>query len=151
MGRVAITEALVLIFQGIAKLKERFPEKAFTIDGRLVGDIGEVLAALEYQVELYKVQTPAHDGETPDGRKVQVKATFKDKLTMTSVPDLYLGIRLSADGTHREVYNGPGALIAKEFAHRSGIGERQLSFPISALEKLAKQVAPKQKVPRRAL
>jgi hypothetical protein len=151
MGRTAITEALALIFQGIAKLKDRFPDKAFTIDGRLVGDIGEVLAALEYQVELYKVQTPDHDGVTPDGRKVQVKATFKDKLTMTSVPDLYLGIQLSADGNHREVYNGPGAVIAKAFAHRVGIGVRQLSFPISALEKLSQNINPAQRVLRRAL
>jgi len=149
--RASITEALALIFQGIAKLKERFPEKAFTIDGRLVGDIGEVLASLEYEVKLYEVQTPAHDGETPDGRKVQVKATFKDKLTITAVPELYLGLQLSPDGNHREVYNGPGALIAKQFAHRTGIGERQLSFPIAALVKLSQQVPAEQKIGRRAL
>jgi hypothetical protein len=149
--RSSISEALELIFRGIDKLKECFPEKAFTIDGRLVGDIGEVLVALEYEVKLYEVQTPAHDGETPDGRKVQVKATFKDKLTMTAVPELYLGLQLSPDGNHREVYNGPGALIAEEFAHRSGIGERQLSFSIAALQQLSQRVPAGQKVARRAL
>jgi hypothetical protein len=149
--RASITEALALIFEGIAKLKERFPEKAFTIDGRLVGDIGEVLAALEYDITLYDVQRPAHDGETPDGRKVQVKATFKDKLTMTSVPEFYLGLKLSEDGAHREVYNGPGILIAEAFSHRAGLGEKQLSFSIAALEKLSMSVAAPQRVPRRAL
>jgi hypothetical protein len=149
--RTSITEALALIFEGIAKLKVQFPEKAFTIDGRLVGDIGEVIAALEYDVKLYEVQTPAHDGETSDGRKVQVKVTFKDKLTMTAVPELYLGLKLTEDGGHREVYNGPGQLIADRFAHRSGLGEKQLSFPISVLEDLSENVPNYQRVQRRAL
>jgi hypothetical protein len=70
---------------------------------------------------------------------------------MTAVPELYLGIQLSPDGNHREVYNGPGALIAQAFAHRSGIGERQLSFSISALQTLSQQVEPQHKVARRAL
>jgi hypothetical protein len=49
-SRNAITEALALIFQGIEKLKSAFPHRQFTIDGRLVGDIGEVIAALEYDL-----------------------------------------------------------------------------------------------------
>ena len=149
--RANITEALALIFQGIEKLKHAFPKKAFTIDGRLVGDIGEVLATAEYDVDLYDVQTPAHDGETSDGRKVQVKATFKDKLTMTSVPEMYLGFKLSPAGDHELVYNGPGSLIAERFSHRIGIGKKQLSFSVKSLSKLASEVPDNQKVRARAL
>ena len=149
--RDQLNEALALIFKGIAQLKDAFPDKAFTIDGRLVGDIGEVIAALEYDVTLYPVQTPAHDGETSDGRKVQVKATFKDKLTITAVPELYLGLQLFEDGTHKEVFNGPGTVIADRFGHRSGFGEKQLSFPITALAALSTDVPSRNRVPRRAL
>jgi hypothetical protein len=149
--RASISDALKLIFQGIEQLKQAFPTKAFTIDGRLVGDIGEVLAASEFDVELYEVQTTAHDGETSDGRKVQVKATFKHSLTMTSVPELYLGFKLSPEGDHKVVFNGPGSLIAEKFAHRSGIGEKQLSFSVKALSELAAIVPESQKVSRRAL
>ena len=46
--RESITEGLALIFKGIDRLREAFPNRAFTIDGRLVGDVGEVIAALEY-------------------------------------------------------------------------------------------------------
>ena len=147
--RERINEGLALIFQGISKLKETFPEKAFTIDGRLVGDIGEVIAALEYDLTLYPVQTAAHDGETPKGKKVQVKATFKDSLTLTAVPELYLGFKLFENGTHTEVFNGPGAVIARHFGHRAGFGEKQLSFPIAALMELSRSVAPVDRVPRR--
>lgn len=149
--RANITEALALIFQGIEKLKKAFPSKAFTIDGRLVGDIGEVLATSEFDVELYEVQTPAHDGETSDGKKVQIKATFKDSLTMTSVPELYLGFKLSPSGDHAVVYNGPGSLIAAKFVHRAGIGEKQLSFSVKALRELGAEVPEDQRVGRRAL
>jgi hypothetical protein len=48
-----ITEALRLIFEGIDRLKRAFPKKEFAIDGRLVGDIGEIIAALEYDVPGY--------------------------------------------------------------------------------------------------
>jgi hypothetical protein len=149
--RRPIKEALSHIFQGIELLKGQFPLKDFTIDGRLVGDIGEVIAAIEYDLTLYEAQTPNHDGETSGGRKVQVKATFKDKLTMTAVPELYLGLQLLKDGTYREIFNGPGALIAKRFAHRKGLGEKQLSFSVAALAELSKSVEAKQRVQKRAL
>jgi Family of unknown function (DUF6998) len=56
-SRKTITEALALIFQGIEKLKNAFPHREFTIDGRLVGDIGEVIAALEYDLVLDSLTT----------------------------------------------------------------------------------------------
>ena len=145
-----IEEALRLIFEGIVELKEQFPDKKFTIDGRLVGDIGEVIASLEYAVDLYVVQTPVHDGETMDGRKVQIKATFKDKLTLTVVPDFYLGIRLFEDGTYEEIFNGPGFVIAERYSHRSGFGQKQLSVPLTALRELSRGVSSAQRIPRRA-
>jgi hypothetical protein len=43
----SIAEALRLISEGIQHLKRAFPNRKFTIDGRLVGDIGEIIAARE--------------------------------------------------------------------------------------------------------
>jgi hypothetical protein len=78
MTRAAITEGLRLIFQGVAHLEGAFPHRAFTIDGRLVGDVGEVIAALEYDIVLHEVSQAKHDAVTSDGRNVQIKATFKN-------------------------------------------------------------------------
>jgi hypothetical protein len=149
--KAQINRALALIFKGIAHLKETFPGKAFTIDGKLVGDIGEVIAALEYDITLYPTQTTAHDGVTSSGHRVQIKATFKDKLTMTSIPERYVGLQLFEDGTHKEIFNGPGAAIARHFGHRAGIGEKQLSFSISALAELSQSVRVEDRVPRKLL
>src|SRR6266542_2895798 len=113
--RRAITEALALIFEGIARLKQTFRNRAFTIDGRLVGDIGEVIAALEYDVVLFETSQPDHDGTTSAGRRVQIKATYKDSLTFKTVPDYYLGFKLFPDGRHEEVFNGPGRIILERY------------------------------------
>ncbi len=147
--RKAITEGLALVFQGIECLKSTFPHRQFTIDGRLVGDVGEIIAELEYDVVLHEVSQPDHDGNTTDGRNVQVKATFKNQLTFKTTPDYYLGFKLYPDGRYEEIFNGPGRLILDHYAHRSGIGTKLLSFPISALRELSKQVSPDERIPKR--
>ncbi len=149
MTKAIITDALNLIFEGIARLKDVFPGKEFTIDGRLVGDIGEVIAALDYDIQLYNVLQAGHDGQTSDGRRVQVKATFKDSLTFSSIPDYYLGFKLRKDGRYEEVYNGPGRTICERYSHRKGIGRTLLSFPINELHKLSSGVKQEDRIPKR--
>ncbi len=147
--RTAITEGLALVFQGIERLKSTFPHRRFTVDGRLVGDVGEIIAELEYDVILHEISQPDHDGNTTDGRNVQVKATFKDSLTFKTTPDYYLGFKLYPDGRYEEIFNGPGRLIHEQFAYRSGIGTKLLSIPISTLRELSKKVAPHERIPKR--
>lgn len=149
MKRAAISEALRLIFLAIESLKEAFPNRAFTIDGRLVGDVGEVIAALEYDVVLHDVSQPNHDATTSDGRNVQIKATFKDSLTFKTVPDCYLGFKLYPDGRHEEIFNGPGKVIYDRNVARKGVGVVLLSFPVKDLQKLSEQVAPRDRIPKR--
>ncbi|HUX22487.1 MAG TPA: hypothetical protein VMW69_14710 [Spirochaetia bacterium] len=144
-----IQDAHTKIFAGIKELKEIFPAKKFTIDGRLVGDIGEVLAETYYDLSLYDKILPYHDGETSDGCKVQIKATFKDSLTFSHVPDYYLGLEFFADGTYEEIFNGPGRVILDFYQHRKGIGTVLLSFPISVLKKLSDSVPDSERIPRR--
>lgn len=147
--QTAINEALKLIFQGIKQLTDKFPNRKFTIDGRLVGDIGEVIAALEYDIDSDDLCRPNYDGKTSDGRRVQVKATFKNNLTFKSIPEYYLGFKLYPDGRHEEIFNGPGQLIYDRYDHRKDIGTRLLAFPIAELRKLSEKVNPKQRIPKR--
>jgi hypothetical protein len=149
--RQEINEALALIFQGIARLQKAFPSRAFTIDGRLVGDIGEVIAALEYEVMLDEVSQPDHDGKMLDGRRVQIKATFKDSLTFKTLPEYYLGFKLFPDGRHEEVFNGPGRIILERWGARKGIGKELLSFPIAELRRLSEAVPVTERVPKRGV
>jgi hypothetical protein len=130
-------------------LQTTFPNRKFTIDGRLVGDIGEVIAEQEYDVTLHAVLQPGYDGRTSDGRNVQIKATFKDSLTFGTVPNYYLGFKLSANGDYEEIFNGPAQIILTRYAHLKGIGVKLLSFPVSELRKLSQSVVPSERIPKK--
>ena len=147
--QATIDKALDNIFKGIYDLQKAFPQKAFTIDGRLVGDLGEVIATLHYNIKLHTGQKADHDGKSSDGRNVQIKATFKDSLTFKTIPDYYLGLKLSRDGTHEEIYNGPGRIIYEHYKHRKGIGEILLSFPNAELKKLSALVSHTDRIQKR--
>jgi hypothetical protein len=94
-----IKNSLESIFNGIELLQKTFPSKEFTIDGRLVGDIGEIIVESDYDVKLFEKLVEAYDGISSDGKKVQIKATFKDSLTFSKIPDYYLGIKINRDGS----------------------------------------------------
>ncbi len=143
--------ALEKIFHGIKILKDKFPHKEFTIDGRLVGDIGEVIAEKEYEVILYTKIVKDYDAVTNDRKKVQIKATFKDALTFKKVPDYYLGLQINEDGTYLEIYNGPGKYIYEEYSHRKGIGKELLSFPINKMNEISNKIPIDQKIKKRSL
>ena len=147
--RHALTEGLALVFQGIERLTNAFPHRRFTVDGRLVGDLGEVIAERHYDLLLDEVSQATHDGTTSDGRRVQVKATFGNSLTFKTTPDYFLGFKLYRDGSYEEIFNGPGALIYDAFAHRSGIGKVLLSFPNTRLRLLSSTVDETERVLKR--
>lgn len=151
MSHAQIKDALKHIFEGIRMLRETFPHRQFTIDGRLVGDIGEVVAEREYDMEIDEISQEAHDGTSSDGRRVQVKATFKDSLTFKTVPDYYLGLKFYEDGTFEEIFNGPGSVIAAAFGHRTGFGKQLLSFPNNRLRELSASVPDEQRIPKRVM
>jgi len=141
-----LKEALDKIFSGIQMLCDAIPSKEFTIDGRLVGDIGEAIAQRDYQLMLYDKLVPGYDAETLDGRLVQIKATFKKSLTFKTVPDYYIGLKLNKDGSYEEIFNGPGSVIQSRYGHRKGFGKELLSFPCSVLKELSKTVPREQKI-----
>jgi len=149
MSRKHIEEALALIFKGIGMLQTEFSYRRFTIDGRLVGDIGEIIAAAEFDIELDDVSRAIHDGRTSGNRQVQIKATFQDHLTFKKTPELYLGFKLYRDGTHEVIFNGPGQIIFDYYARRAGIGERLLRFPNSKLKQLSTGISDDLRVQRR--
>ncbi|MET4292208.1 hypothetical protein ABIB06_003090 [Bradyrhizobium sp. LB8.2] len=146
-----IEGALGLIFEGIGMLQAEFSQRRFTIDGRLVGDIGEIIAATEFDIHLDDVSRAIYDGRTPDGRGVQIKATFQDHLTFKTPPELYLGFKLYRDGRHEVVFNGPGQIIFDHYAHRVGIGIKLLRFPNFTLKRLSAGISDGLRVPKRAL
>jgi hypothetical protein len=99
---ISIAEAVKDLLTTVRRLRDSYSEhgRHFTLDGRLIGDIGEVLAVQHYAITLTTTQTAVHDAVTADGRKVQIKATMKDSLTFPwgDAPDYYIGLKILEDG-----------------------------------------------------
>ena len=149
-----VGDALSLIFAGIERLQSCCKDgRRFTIDGRLVGDVGELIAARDFDIRLDATSRALHDGclGSDENRLVQVKATFKDHLSFGREPMLYLGLKLHADGSYDVIFNGPGSVIAEAYRHRQGIGQTLLGFPVASLRELSKSVSDFGRVPRRVL
>ena len=150
---ITIAEAVHRLLEVVAELQLAHPHKKFTLDGRLVGDIGEVLVAAAYDADPLDGLPKHHDAQTSDGRLVQIKATMKDALTFPAshVPDFYLGIKIHQDGTFEEVFNGPGAIAQQAIAKRQHPKTNLHSVSVSALKALQAQVPTEDRIPKRDL
>ena len=149
---ISIPDAVKEMLGIVQRLRAAFPKKRFTLDGRLVGDIGETLAEEAYDITLFEDLRKHHDGKTADGRLVQVKATMQKSLTFPAdhIPDYYLGIQLHSDGSFSEVFNGRGAQAWQAVKNRKPPKTNLHSVPIGALARLNSKVAVKDRIPRRS-
>jgi len=132
-------------------LQKAYPKKKFTLDGRLVGDIGEMLVEAAYDVDVFEGLRKHHDARCPRGRKVQIKATMKDSLTFPAdhVPDYFLGIQIRPDGSFREIFNGPGSIAKKAVAGRKRPQNNLHSVAVSAWRNLNQSVPSERRLARR--
>lgn len=99
------------LIQIVHNLEQTFKGRHFTLDGHLVGSIGEVLASYHYGIKLYEASAAIHDGKAPDGRNVQIKMTQGDTIVISEQPDNLIALYLNRrTGEVQEIYNGPGAV-----------------------------------------
>lgn len=143
-----IKKAIIELLQIVKCLKNEYPHKEFTLDGRLVGDIGEVLAETYYDIKLFDKINPHYDGISSDGRKVQIKATMKNALNFPAdhVPDYYLGIKILNNGSTEEIFNGPGLVIWDILKHRKKPKNNLYRIDINRLMKLDSTIDSKDRI-----
>jgi hypothetical protein len=151
MERITEIEELINI---ISKLREKFPFRKFTLDGRLVGDIGEIIAQNDYSIKLYDKLLAIHDADSMDGRKVQIKATFLEKISFpddpTNVPDYFIGLKLFENGEYEEIYNGPGYIVYSLLLKNAKKTRRGYhTINIKRLKELNKKISDGEKIKRR--
>lgn len=139
--------ALAKLFEAVRELEAAHPGRRFTPDGHLVGSIGEVEAEERYGLALHPASHKTHDGRAPDGREVQIKATFGTSgIAMRSEPEQLVVLRLQTDGSPaEEVYNGPGSLAWNACGRMQENGQRPIS--LSRLRVLMADVSVTDRVP----
>ena len=148
-----IPEAIKQLRQVVKQLQDAYPKKKFTLDGRLVGDLGEILAQFEYDIELNDALQKHHDAKASDGRLVQIKATMQDSLTfpVDHVPDYYLGIKIENDGTLTEIFNGPWSVAYEAVKNRRRPKTNLHSVHVNTLKRLDEEVHSRDRIPRRSI
>lgn len=146
-----INRAVVELLKIVDSLCIAHPQKKFTLDGRLVGDIGEILVEKNYELNLYEGLRKHYDARTPCGRDIQIKATMKNSLTFPAdhVPEYYIGVKIHSNGEMTEIFNGPGKVIWDLIQHRARPKNNLHSISIAKLENLNLHVSPEERVKKR--
>lgn len=129
----------------VAELEAEFPGRYFTLDGHLVGSIGEVMAAYYYGIELYRASAEIHDGEI-EGRKVQIKISQQDDIVINHEPDYLIVLYMKKNGSIYEVYNGPGKLPWDSASKKDSHNNRHMR--VNKLMELDKAVAEAEQIKR---
>jgi len=129
----------------VGEFESLFPGRKFTLDGHLVGSIGEVVAAHLYSLDLLPASAEGHDAAAPDGRLVQIKATQSKSVGLRSEPEHLLVLKLNTDGSASEVYNGPGSLAWAQVGKMQKNGQR--SIGLSRLRSIMEQVSEGERLP----
>ena len=126
------------------KLGTLYPERCFTPDGVLVGSIGEVIAAHDYNLTLLPSSTKTHDAKTKDGKLVQIKITQRNRVALNDRPDHLIVLKLFETGKTKEVYNGPGKTPWNKAGKLQKNGQRPI--PLSRLSDLMKSVSKEDRI-----
>lgn len=96
----------------------------FTLDGRFMGDLGELIASNFFGVKLHEKLQGGQDGIcSASGKSVEVKLRTQRNsvIWIKSIPDILLVLYLCPESFRWGViYNGPGQFLEKkEFAKRN--------------------------------
>ncbi|WP_206185197.1 hypothetical protein [Thioclava sp. F42-5] len=110
-------------------LERLFPRRKFTLDGHLVGSIGEVAAAYIFGLDLNPASTMGHDAKAPDGRNVEIKLTQGRSVAIRHEPDHLIVLHRPMGGPIRVVFNGPGTIAWEAAGKMQKNGQRPISLP----------------------
>jgi hypothetical protein len=92
------------IYRAVAELEAKYPGRKFTLDGHLVGSIGEVVAAEELGLSLYPMSRAGHDANGD----VQIKMTAGNDVAMYATCARLVVLRIVSPEEAEIIYDGPG-------------------------------------------
>lgn len=84
--------------------------RKFTMDGHMIGSVGEVFASYHYGIQLYESGHKFYDGYKGE-KKIQIKISQRDSVEVKGVPDYLIVLKIKYFNDHIElfeVFNGPG-------------------------------------------
>lgn len=133
------------LFNIVNDLEKTFEGRKFTLDGHIIGSIGEVMASYYYKLTLLPNSNEKHDAIDSDNRLIQIKTTQGKTIGISGMPDFLIVLCIDKmSGKAKEIYNGPGNLVWSECGKLQKNGQRPIS--VSKLQNLMKSVLDVDKV-----
>ena len=147
MDEKRFPELIRQLYGIVDELERMFSGRHFTPDGHMVGSIGEALASHYYDIELLPASSKGHDGRKGE-RLVQVKATQRESIAISSEPQHLLVLRLERDGSFDEAYNGPGHQVWDLVSSKPMPKNGQHQIRLSKLRELTQRVPASERLER---
>jgi len=119
-------------------LEALFPGRKFTLDGHLVGSIGEVVAAYMFDLNLNPASTLGHDAKARDGRNVEIKLTQAKNVAIRHEPEHLIALLRPKGGPLQVVFNGPGSIAWAAAGKMQKNGQRPIG--VSKLKSLNEKI-----------
>jgi hypothetical protein len=116
------------LYAASGRLGALFPGRKFTLDGHLVGSVGEVIAAYLFDLDLARASSQGHDAFAPDRRQVEIKLTQGNSVAIRHEPEHLVVLQRPKGGPICVVYNGPGAPAWNAAGKIQTNGQRPISL-----------------------
>jgi hypothetical protein len=140
-----VRSLLDTLYATTGRLESIFRGRKFTLDGHLVGSVGEVIAAYMFELDLLRCSNKGHDATSVTGRKVEVKLTQGAYVGIRHEPEHLIVLQHPKGKPVSVVFNGPGKPPWERADEMGRNGQR--SIRLSALRILDKQVADADRLP----
>jgi hypothetical protein len=105
------------------------PWRTFSLEGHLVGSIGEVVAAYIFDLDLNPSSTLGHDARSADGRNVEIKRTQGGGVALPHEPEHLIVLHCPKGGPMRSIFDGPASLAWGPAGKKQKNGQRPISMP----------------------
>jgi hypothetical protein len=133
------------LYGSVDRLQSMFAGRKFTLDGHLVGSLGEVIAAYMFDLELNTASMQGHDAIAHDGRQVEIKFTQGKSVAIRHEPAHLLVLQRLRGKSLTVVFNGSGEIAWQNAGKLGSNGQRPIS--ITKLKVLDSKVSPEFKLP----
>lgn len=111
----------------LQRLEAAYPLRKFTPEGRLVGSIGEVIAAEALSLRLHPASYPSHDAFDDNGN-VQITMTGGKSISIYSTCDRLVVLRVVSPEEAEIVYDGVGEVAWEQASAVGKNGQRGISI-----------------------
>lgn len=126
--RIALPAPVAAMYKAVGELEARYPERKFTLDGHLVGSIGEVVAAEAFNLTLYPMSHAGHDAWDVNG-PVQVKMTAGTSIAMYDCCVRLIVLKVISPQEAEVLYDGPGEPVWNNAGKFRRMGNVQSASP----------------------